>query len=373
MLTRPLAVFLALLPVLAGAQNDRAPFNDVEVHQLDAARSLMAAGEYEAAEAALAVMSHTSLSSAVARSEQQKLLGQVSLQLKDYDGAIAAFTNVIDFPRADRTTALTHRCYAYLQLNLLLDAQRDCSEAKYILRHAYKAGAAGAPSEAMLDYRQLSFDMVEAQLLARAGRSKQALELVEAAIQRVRLRDAEGRLSIRDYWGLFLYSAEILGDRGKYRDALARLDEISMVLPDAERHRLLSVRASVLRRSGDIDGAVEAWSEAYSAALAHGLSPEAALDYMFFSCTSLLQEHKDEQALAPCGIIANNAPGNALYAEANAVAMARARGLLSAAVEIERAAKLRQNSSMAVVVVQELVKQLPDIGETLRYLKLITP
>lgn len=348
---------ICFLPVAYFFADYAHAFTDSEDLRRKEAISLMAAGEYDAAKEILEEMSKKGLSSALVRNEQQKLLGQVQLRLEDYNGAIASFTNVIDFPRAERTTALINRCYAYLQLNLLLDAQRDCSEGRHIIERVNLTNLSKDTSEGTQAFRQISLSMVEAEIFVNLGQPEQALEVLYSSREIVE----DANLEIKNYWGLLLSIAEISSSIGQYKNSLKILDEIEHIIPNTERHRLLAARASTLRGMGDVDGAVTNWTDAYNASLEVGHHAETNIGYLFLACAHLIQEGRNEDALSPCNAAAEANPKSALYAEANAFAITQAYGLSAGAKEINRATQLSLNSPIRAFVAQKLFEQIPSV------------
>ena len=143
-------------------------------------------------------------------------MGQAKIRLGDYDGAIAALTNVIDFPRTDRTMALINRCYAYLQLNLVLDAQRDCSEARRTVERNNAIRSLNEAPQILRDYHQISLNMVDAELLLRSGQAERALEVLNDAASLVEESDLPGPLHMQAYWAVIPFRAEVPGAQGMY-------------------------------------------------------------------------------------------------------------------------------------------------------------
>ncbi|WP_299770858.1 hypothetical protein [uncultured Tateyamaria sp.] len=271
------------------------------------------------------------------RSSQQRLLAQAQIRVEDYDGAIASLTNVIDFPRSDRMSALINRCFAYLRINLVLDAQRDCAAAKGAIKSAEIRG------KPVSDHRKISFAMVEAEILLRSGRTGAALDTLTAAIG-----IAQQARTLDRHWGLSLFKAQVLTVLGREDEALSIIDRITPKVPPSEKHQILAERAAVFLRKGNIETALYNWSAASLA------SPKNAEEYLFKSCVSLIQAAKYERARAPCGELVQLDEDNSVFADAYAVSVLESQGVMAAAPEVLRALELRPRSELLMRMTNEI-------------------
>ncbi|UWQ80354.1 hypothetical protein K3725_04905 [Leisingera sp. S132] len=361
---------------LSQVSAEETPFTAEEDAQIAAADARFGVGDYTGAYEILSAMNDEVLSSTDARTEQQKRLGKVLLRLGDYDGAIAAFTNAIEFPLSDQTTALTDRCYAYLQVNLLLDAQQDCSQARREVELARLLGSNDPIEWLTQEYRSVSLSLIEASLFRRSGQLRQALEILDGATAVIEssakdtTRDATLRLRVEDNWPLYLSRADVMGEIGRYEEALASLSQLEAVVPDSELHRVLATRASLLRNSGELEAAVGAWLRAAEAVPLlqeeSGSLARAANEYLFLACASLLRAQRHEEALGPCGKVAEADKTNGYFAEANAVALLRARGWAQAWPEAMRAVQLQEETPIGTLTLRQfLASAQQSAAETL--------
>lgn len=373
MLKRFAGAVTGLLLCVSQVSAEVAPFTSVEAAQIDAADAFFRAGDYLGAHELLADMNAIALSSTEARTEQQKRLGKVLLRLGDFDGAIAAFTNAIEFPLSDQTTALIDRCFAYLQLNLLLDAQLDCSRARRDVNLERIVGSDNPIERLTFEYRSVSLSLIEASLYRRSGNVRQALELLNDAVAVVEesakdTKRPEGMsLRVKDNWSLYLLQADIVGEMGRYEDALALLTQVETIVPDSELHRVLATRAPLLSSFGDLDAAVAAWLRAAAvvpqAQDEKGPLARAANEYVFLACLSLLRAERHEEALGPCGEVAEADKTNGYFAEAYAVALLRARGWAQALPQAVRARQLQEETPIGAKTLQEFLASLQKTME----------
>ncbi len=344
---------------------------------LDRVKLKIGEGKYEAARDILEELNRTPLSGTLARTEQQKLLGQVYLYLEEYGKAIAALTNVIDFPRTDHVTALINRCYAYMKVNLIVDARSDCVAARVDLDRAefsrFKA------SGETIAFRKVSLAHVEAQLALRSGQLERALDFIGEA--HALLEDAP-QLSEWFVWDLDLLESKALAALGDSEAALASVAKTLQAAPERERHAALATRAAILLRQGERDAAVKEYVSA-----AESATPgKTRAKYYFEACSTLLQTVQREQAVAersallenaldPCRLAATNDDENGLYHEAHAAAlfeMSRAlfettrfdEGMIRYGEgndELRKAAALRPRSNVIVQTAEDFKRAVGDV------------